>query len=151
MIYMNLPEKCYLKYILFGLLSTLLSSLMRNTFPKRPLGALLLTLPKFFYDIPVGIVIAPPPHSIEAVYYFICSHRRVAVARYQMICLVPVAGSKCSNIKYFAFSRKNKEIRLSPMAKDPTRKRNVKMAKRNTNHATKRSITQRLRTDLGQL
>ena len=38
-----------------------------------------------FYDVPVGFV--PPPY-FEAVYCFICRRRRVAIARYRMICLV---------------------------------------------------------------
>ena len=37
--------------------------------------------------IPVGFVTPPPPY-FEAVYCFICGRRRVAVARYRMICLV---------------------------------------------------------------
>ena len=63
-------------------LSKLLAFLMRNYFPKRPLGALLHTLSKL-YDVPVGFV-SPSP-SFEAVYYSICCRRRVAVARYRMI------------------------------------------------------------------
>ena len=41
-------------------------------------------------DVPVGFV-APPPPSFEAVHCFICGRGRVAVARYQMICLVLMA------------------------------------------------------------
>ena len=41
---------------------------------------------KILYDVPVGFVTPPPPY-IEAVYCFICGRRRVAVARYRMICL----------------------------------------------------------------
>ena len=48
-------QKCYLRYILFGLLSKLLAALMRNNFPKRPSGAPLHTLSKLYY-IPVGFV-----------------------------------------------------------------------------------------------
>ena len=48
--------------------------------------ALLHTLSKL-YDVPVGFV-TPPPYSFEAVYCFISGRRRVAVARYRMICLV---------------------------------------------------------------
>ena len=73
-------------YKLFGLLSKLLASLMRNYFPKRPSGAPLHILSKL-YDVRVGFV--PPPY-FEAVYCFICGRRRVAVARYRMICLVIV-------------------------------------------------------------
>ena len=73
------------KYKLFGLLSKLLASLMRNYFPKRPSGAPLHTLSKL-YDVPDGFVL-PPPY-IEDMYCFICGRRRVAVAQYQMICLV---------------------------------------------------------------
>ena len=58
---------------------------MRNYFPKRPSGAQLHTLSKL-YDVPVGFV-TPPPY-FEAVYCFISGCRRVAVARYRMICLV---------------------------------------------------------------
>ena len=57
---------------------------MRNYFPKRPSGAPLHTLSKL-YDVPVGYV--PPPY-FEAEYCLFCGRRRVAVARYRMICLV---------------------------------------------------------------
>ena len=57
---------------------------MRNYFPKRPSGAPLYTLSKL-YDVPVGYV--PPPY-FEAEYCLFCGRRRVAVARYRMICLV---------------------------------------------------------------
>ena len=56
-------------------------------FMTRPSGAPLHTLSKL-YDVPVGSV-SPLP-SNEAVYCFICGHRRVAIARYHMICLVLV-------------------------------------------------------------
>ena len=68
-------------------MSKLLASLMRNHFPKRPSGAPLHTLSKL-YDVPVGFV-TPPPY-FETVYCFIYGRRRVAVARYRMICLVLV-------------------------------------------------------------
>ena len=58
---------------------------MRNYFPIRPSGAPLHTLSKL-YDAPFGFV-TPPPY-FEAVNCFICGRRRVAVARYRMICLV---------------------------------------------------------------
>ena len=58
---------------------------MRNCFPKRPSGAPLHTLSKL-YDVPVGFV-AP---YFEAEYCLFCGRRRVAVARYRMICLVLV-------------------------------------------------------------
>ena len=60
---------------------------MRNYFPKRPSVAPRHTLSKL-YDVPVGFV--PPPPSFEAMYCFICGRRRVAVARYLVICLVPL-------------------------------------------------------------
>ena len=59
---------------------------MRKYFPKRPSGAPLHTLSKL-YDVPVGF--EPPPY-FEAEYCLFCGRRRVAVARYRMICLVPV-------------------------------------------------------------
>ena len=62
----------------------MLPSLMRNNFPKRPSGAPLHTLSRL-YDVPVGFV-TPPYFGV--VYCFICGRRRVAVARYRMICLV---------------------------------------------------------------
>ena len=58
---------------------------MRNYFPKRPSGAPLHTLSKL-YDVPVGFL-TPPPY-FEAEYCLFCGRRRVAVARYRMICLV---------------------------------------------------------------
>ena len=48
-------HKCYLKYKLFGFLSKLLASLMRNYYQKRTSGAPLYTLSKL-YDVPVGFV-----------------------------------------------------------------------------------------------
>ena len=57
---------------------------MRNYFPKRPSDAPLHTLSKL-YDVPVGF--DPPPY-FEAEYCLFCGRRRVAVARYLMICLV---------------------------------------------------------------
>ena len=68
-----------------GLLLELLASLVRNNFPKRPSDALRHTLSKL-YDVPVGFV--NPLPSFEAVYWFIGGRRRVAVARYRMICIV---------------------------------------------------------------
>ena len=62
---------------------------MRNYFPKRPSGAPLLTLSKL-YDVPVGFV---PPSYFEAEYCLFCGRRRVAVARYRMICLVLICIS----------------------------------------------------------
>ena len=64
-------------------MSKLLATLMRNYFPKRPSGAPLHTLSKL-YDVPVGF---DPPY-FEAGYCLFCGRRRVAVARYRMICLV---------------------------------------------------------------
>ena len=60
---------------------------MRNYFPKRPSGAPRHTLSKL-YDVPVGFE-HPPPY-FEAEYCLFCGRRRVAVARYRMICLVLV-------------------------------------------------------------
>ena len=56
---------------------------MRNYFPKRTLGAPLHTLSSL-YDVPVGF----ESPSFEALYCYICGRRRVAVARYRVICLV---------------------------------------------------------------
>ena len=67
-------------------MSTLLASLIRNYFPKRPWVAPLHTLSKL-YDVPVGFVTPPPPY-FQTVYCFICGRRRVFVAGYRMICLV---------------------------------------------------------------
>ena len=61
---------------------------MRNYFPKRPSGAPLHTLSKL-YDVPVGFE-PPPPPCFEAEFCLFCGRRRVAVARYRMICLVLV-------------------------------------------------------------
>ena len=58
---------------------------MKNYFPKRPSGASLHNL-STLCDVPVGFV----PPTFEALYCFIWGHRRVAVARYRMICLVLV-------------------------------------------------------------
>ena len=57
---------------------------MRNNFPKRTWGVPLYTLSKL-YDVPVGVVTVP---SFETVFCYICGRRRVAVARYRIICLV---------------------------------------------------------------
>ena len=84
----QIPRTCHaftrLFTSLFGLLSKLLASLMRNNFLKRPSDAPLHTLSKL-YDVPVGFV---PPHYFEPEYCLFCGRRRVAVARYRMICLV---------------------------------------------------------------
>ena len=48
----------------------------------------ILHLVKTLYDVPVGFV--PLPLYLEAEYCLFCGHRRVAVARYRMICLVLV-------------------------------------------------------------
>ena len=63
--------------------SKLLASLMRNYFPKRPSDAPLHALSKL-YDIHIGFFSLL---SFETVYCFICSRRRLADARYRMICL----------------------------------------------------------------
>ena len=86
---------------------------MRNNFPKRPSGALLHILSKF-RDVPVGF--APPPSSFEAVNCFICSRRRLTVARYRMICLV-LDRKQDLNVLYqvcvFRADRKNKMAALA--------------------------------------
>ena len=61
---------------------------MRNYFPKRPSGAPLHTLSKL-YDVPVGFE-HPPPSILRLNIAYFCGRRRVAVARYRMICLVLV-------------------------------------------------------------
>ena len=73
--------------------------LMRNYFPKRPSGAPLHTLSKL-YDVPVGFE-TPPPY-IEAEYCLFCGRRRVAVARYRMICLVHVKISRTESSSVFS-------------------------------------------------
>ena len=50
-----------------------------------PSGAPLLTFSEL-YGVPVDF--EAPSSSFEAVYCFICGRQRVAVAPYQMICLV---------------------------------------------------------------
>ena len=57
----------------------------KQCLPKRPSGAPLHTLSKL-YDVPVGFVL-PPPY-FEAEYCLFCGRRRIAVARYWMICVV---------------------------------------------------------------
>ena len=52
----------------------------------------LQTLSKL-YDVPVGFVTHPP--SFVAVYCIICGRRRVAVARYRIICIVLVLRRQC--------------------------------------------------------
>ena len=44
------------------------------------------------YDVPVGLI-TTTPSSFEALYCFICGRQKMAVARYQMICLVLGTGS----------------------------------------------------------
>ena len=73
---------------------------MMNYFLKRLSGALLHTLSNL-YDVPVGFV-TPPPY-FEAVYCFICGRRRVAVARYRMIYLVPVKVTFINNHPLFLY------------------------------------------------
>ena len=63
---------------------------MNINYLKRPSDSPLHTLSKL-YDVPVGFV----HPSIKAVYCFICGRRKVAVARYRMICLVLVNGNSC--------------------------------------------------------
>ena len=70
---------------------------MRNYFPKRPSGAPLHTN---LYDVPVGFV---SHSSFEAVYCFICSRRRVAVARYRMNCLVLTNSTPKHRVTQMAF------------------------------------------------
>ena len=60
---------------------------MRNYFPKRSSGAPLHTLSKL-YNVPVSFV--PPPPILRLNIAYFCDRRRVAVARYRMICLVLV-------------------------------------------------------------
>ena len=57
-------------------------------FSETALGAPLHTFSKL-YEVLVGFI-TPPPPPFEAVYCFICGRRRVAVARYRMICLILV-------------------------------------------------------------
>ena len=112
--YLVLLDICL--YKLFGLLSKLLASLMRNYFPKRPSGAPLHTLSKL-YDVPVGFV--PPPPYFEAEYCLFCGRRRVAVARYRMICLVLLCcdGTYCKVESYFLYYN----FRYSPSNEGSTR------------------------------
>ena len=69
-----------------------------NYFPKRPSGAPLHTLSKI-YDVPVGFV--PPPPYFEAEFCLFCGRRRVAVARYRMICLVLPIFKICFKFPFF--------------------------------------------------
>ena len=69
------------------------------TIGQRPLGAALHIFPKL-YDVPVGFLPPPPPH-FEVVYSFICGCRRVAVARYRMICLALVHSSSLALYNVF--------------------------------------------------
>ena len=45
----------------------------------------------------------PPPPSFEAVYSFICGRRRVAGARYRMMCLVLMNLYLDMNVQYNDF------------------------------------------------
>ena len=54
-----------------------------ESFPKKPSGATLYTLSNYMM---FPLVCTP---SFEAVYCFIFGRRKVSVARYWMICLVP--------------------------------------------------------------
>ena len=69
---------------------------MRNYFPKRPSGAPLHNL-SILYDVPVGF--DPPPPYFEAEYCLFCGRRRVAVARYRMICLVLPGGKNKGRLR----------------------------------------------------
>ena len=51
--------------LLFGLLSNMIASLIRNNFPKRPSDAPLHTFLKA-YDVPIGFV-TPPPHLSQCI------------------------------------------------------------------------------------
>ena len=42
----------------------------------------------FISDVTISVGFVTPPPYFEAMYCFICGRRRVAVARYRMICLV---------------------------------------------------------------
>ena len=94
----------------------LLASLMRNYFPKWPSGAPLHTLSKL-YDVPVGYV-TPPPY-FEAEYCLFCGRRRVAVARYRMICLVPVISPFNYSLRMFSRSSFDSHILVSIMGSWP--------------------------------
>ena len=71
----NLPAKLLLK--IFGFLSKLLASPIRNNFPKRPSRAPLILCQNYMM---FPLIWTP---SFEAVYCFICGRRIVAVARYR--------------------------------------------------------------------
>ena len=58
---------------------------MRNYFPKRPSGA-----PLHCQNYMMFLLVLNPPPYFEAEYCLFCGRRRVAVARYRMICLVLV-------------------------------------------------------------
>ena len=75
----------------------IISILDKELFPKRTSDAPLHTLSKL-YDVPIGFVTSP---SFEAVYCYICAHQRVAVARSEMSCLVPIIGEWGSVSLYF--------------------------------------------------
>ena len=58
-------------------------------FSETTVGAMLHNLSKL-YDVPVGFVTLP---YFETVHCFICGRRRVAAARYRIICLVFMGSS----------------------------------------------------------
>ena len=67
----------------------LIRSIIPRIISRVPSGATLHSLSKFS-DVPIGFALL----QFEAVYCFICSRRRVVVARYRMIRLVLIM--KCS-------------------------------------------------------
>ena len=77
-------------------MSKLLACLIRNYFPKRPLGAPLHTLSKL-YHVQLFQLCAP-----QAVYCFICGRQRVTVARYRIICLVLVLVNLSRNASKYS-------------------------------------------------
>ena len=83
---------------MLGLLSKLLTSLMRNYLPKRPSDAPLNTLYKL-YDVPVGFV----NPTLLMLFCFIYGRRRVAVAQNRMTCLV-LTGSQQYTVYNNTFS-----------------------------------------------
>ena len=87
---------------------------MRNNFPKRQSGAPLHTLSKL-YDVPVGFVTIP---LFWAVYCFNCGRRRVAVARYRMICLVLLFCVSYTNINPRYLFYLNIYLSLAPFTLD---------------------------------
>ena len=83
---------------LFGLLSKLLASLMRNYFPKRPSGAPLHTLSKL-YDVPVGFV-TPPPILRLYIAYFAVAEGWLGKARLSGFIVRPcfTCGIRCQKL-----------------------------------------------------